>query len=47
VSISELRLPIADLGVHHALPLSRLTEGAVLRLLLRLGLRPVLAGAAP
>lgn len=45
VSLSELRLPLAELGVDHQLPLSRVTEGAVLRLLLHVGLRPVLAGS--
>lgn len=45
VSISELRLPLADLGVDHVLPRSRLTERAVLQLLLRLGLRPDPCGA--
>ena len=46
VSISELRLPLSDLGVDHVLPRSRLTERAVLQLLLRLGLRPDPCGAA-
>jgi hypothetical protein len=46
VSISELRLPLQELGVDRVLPFSRLTEGAVRRLLLQVGVRPVLAGAA-
>ena len=46
VSISELRLPTSELGVDHVLPLSRITTTTVAQLLLRLGLRPVVAGAA-
>ena len=46
VSISELRLPTSELGVDHVLPLSRVTATTVVQLLLRLGLRPAVAGAA-
>ena len=46
VSISDLRVAAGEVGVDHVLPLRRLDEQAVRRLLVLLDLLPTLAGTA-